>query len=547
MTANAALTAAFRGYTWKAFRDDARSGITVLATSIPIGLALGIASGMGALAGLWCVVVVGFLAAVFGATKALMSGPSAALAVTVSVILAGGVGLAELAIIVIMAGAFQTLFGVFGIGRIVSYMPHVVLQGFISGIGILLCLSQLQTILGTDIPAHGALAVLSALPAAVPVLEPDSVIVAAVTLAVLALWPTPLARWAPSILVALVVSTALAAFWFDRAAVLGALPGGLPELHLALPSLEFVLGAIEPALLLALIGSIYTLMMSLVADSITGAQHDPNRELIGQGIGNMTAGALGAMPGAANPDTLVNLHSGGRTVAATFFRTAGLLALLLGFGHYAGPIPVAAFAAILVKVGWSLVDWRLLTRLNRMRSEYAAVMLLTLGLTVFVNPLAAIVLGLVAAAITQAARFERLELDSVTSAPLLDRTLLGGTDNEAGADTYDARGGVLALQGAFTVASSRKLVRLVGADIRDHEFVIFDFSRVTQVDDSAAHVIGLLIDLAAKENTDVIVAGVSPDIGNTLHAFDALRRVPEERIVSTLHDARRLARKLLEA
>ena len=394
------------------FLDDARSGITVLAASVPIGIALGIASGMGPLAGLWCVVIVGFLAAVFGATKALMSGPSAALAVTVSVILAGSVGLAELAIIVIMAGAFQTLFGVFGIGRIVGYIPHVVLQGFISGIGILLCLSQIQNMLGTDIPAHGgALSVLSALPAAVLVLEPDNVVVAAVTFAILALWPPSLARWMPSILVALVVSTAFGALWFDRAAVLGALPSGLPEFHLALPSFEFVLAAVEPALLLALIGSIYTLMMSLVADSITGAQHDPNRELIGQGIGNMTAGALGAMPGAA---------------------------------------------------------------------------------------------------------------------------------------TFDARGGVLAFQGTFTVASSRKLVRLVGADIRDHEFVIFDFSRVTQIDDSAAHVIGLLIDLAEKENTDVIVAGVPPDVGNTLHAFDALRRVPEERIVSTLHDARRLARKPLQ-
>ena len=178
----------------------------------------------------------------------------------------------------------------------------------------------------------------------------------------------------------------LGAFWLDGVAVIGALPTGLPVPSLALPSLDFLLTAIEPALLIALIGSIYSLMISLMADSITGAQHNPNRELVGQGIGNMAAGILGAMPGAANPGTLINLQFGGRTVVAGVVAAACLLALLMGLGSYAEPIPLAALSAFLIRVGWSLIDWRFLVRLRQMQRGYAAVMLLTLALTAFVDP-----------------------------------------------------------------------------------------------------------------------------------------------------------------
>ena len=534
-------------YSRETFQADALSGITILVTSVPIGIGLGIASGMGAVAGLWCVVIVGFVAALFGGTKALMSGPSAALAVAVSVIVAGGAtSLGEVAIIVILAGAFQILFGVLRAGRFVGYIPHVVLQGFISGVGVLLCLSQVQTVLGTDLPARGAVAMVKVLPAAVSDVNPDSVAIAAVALAFLVFWPRSLERWAPSFVVALIGASVLGAFWFDGAAVLGPLPSGLPDVGLEMPSLEFVLGAIEPALMLALIGSIYTLVLALTADSITGAQHDPNRELIAQGLGNMTAGVLGAMPGAANPDTLIHLKAGGRTVVAAFVRTGGLLALLLGLGHLTAAVPLAAFAAILIKVGWSIVDWRLLARLRRLRPEYGVVMLLTLGVTVLVSPLTAVALGLVATAIVHAVRLERLELDSVKSAPLLDQTILAHDATGTDADPFGARGGILSLQGALTVASSRKLIRMVGADIREHEFVIVDFSGVTHVDDSAAHVFMLLMDLAAREGTEVVVVGVSPDVAETLRAFDALRRVPEEHIVSTLEDALGVSRQFLK-
>jgi len=533
-------------YSWKVFGADARSGVMMLATGLTGGMALGIASGMGPLAGLYCVVIVGFFAALFGGTRAQSSGPSAAIAVIVSVILAsGGATLPEIGIIAAMAGAFQILFGLFRVGRFVAYIPYVVLSGFISGIGVILILSQVQTVLGTDIAARGAVATIGALPAAILQADTDSAVVAAVAMAILIFWPRSLEKWLPAPIAALIAGTALGAFWLDGVAVIGPLPTGLPVPNLVLPSLDFLLTAVEPALLIALIGSIYSLMMSLVADSITGGQHNPNRELVGQGIGTMAAGIFGAMPGAANPGTLINLQFGGRTVVAGIVRAVCLFALLMGLGGYAEPIPLAALAAILIKVGLSLIDWRFLRRLRQMQRGYAAVMLLTLALTAFVAPLTAVAFGLVAAGIAHAVRLERLELDSVISAPLLDRTFLAAGTDEGDAGRYDARVGLLAFRGAFTVASSRKLVRMVGADIREHEIVIFDFSHMTYIDDTAAHVIALLLDRAIKEKTEIIVLGMSDDLKSILNAFDVLRHVAEDRIVGELDEARSLAARLL--
>ncbi len=535
-------------YTWRTFRADARSGVTMLAVGVPGGMALGVASGMGALAGLYCVVIVGFFAALFGGTKAQSSGPSAAIAVMVSVVLAtGGASLAEIGLIAAMAGGFQILFGLFRVGRFVSYMPHVVLSGFISGVGVILILSQIQTALGTDLPARGAVNTLLALPEAVALADPETVILSAATMAVLLFWPRAVDRWAPGPLAAMAVATALGVFWLDGVAVLGALPSGLPAPVLSLPSLDFLLSAVEPALLIALVASIYSLMMSLTADAITGAQHDPNRELVGQGIGNMAAGVFGAMPGAANPGTLINLNLGGRTVMAGIVRAACLLALLLGLGRFAEPIPLAALSVILLKIGWELIDWRFVRSLRRMPRGYAVVMVLTFVLAVFAGPLTAIAFGLVAAGIVHASRLERMELDSVISVPLLDRTFLAADGEEADADPFDARVGLLAFRGAFTVASSRKLVRMVGADIREHEVVIFDLSRVTHIDDSAAHVIALLMERAGKEDTETIIMGMSGEVRVILEAFDVLRRVPEGRIVRELDEARELAERLLAA
>ena len=158
---------------------------------------------------------------------------------------------------------------------------------------------------------------------------------------------------------------------------------------------------------------------------MTRTRHDPNRELVGQGIGNMAAGFIGGLPGAgATMGTVVNIRSGGRTQVSGVLRAAILLALVLGLGEYVESIPHAALAGILMKVGWDIIDWRFITRIRYVQREHLLVMLITLVLTVFLDLVTAVAIGLIAAGMASARQFERLELDSVVSVPLLDRNFL---------------------------------------------------------------------------------------------------------------------------
>ena len=190
-------------------------------------------------------------------------------------------------------------------------------------------------------------------------------------------------------------------------------------------SLSLLVRAIEPALILALLGSIDSLLTSLIADAMTRTRHNPNRELVGQGIGNVVAGLIGGLPGAgATLGTVVNIRAGGQTQVSGALRAAILLALVLGLGKYVEAIPHAVLAGILMKVGWDIIDWRFIKRIHRVQREHLLVMLITLALTVFVDLVTAVAIGLIAAGMAGARQFERLELDRVISVPLLDQSFL---------------------------------------------------------------------------------------------------------------------------
>ena len=217
----------------------------------------------------------------------------------------------------------------------------------------------------------------------------------------------------------------------------------------------------------------------------------------------------------------------------------------MGLGRYVEPIPHAVLAGILMKVGWDIIDWRLLARVHRIQRTHLLVMLATLSLTVFVDLVTAVGIGLIAAGMANAQELEGLELDSVVSVPLLDQTFFSAPD-AAEVDPFSARVGLVAIRGRLTVASSNKLVGVISADIKDHEVVIFDFSEATYLDDSAAMVIEQLMDVATGEQTEVIMMGLSGSVENTLQTLAILQRVPPERVVETLDEARPVAKALLD-
>ena len=240
-----------------------------------------------------------------------------------------------------------------------------------------------------------------------------------------------------------------------------------------------------------------------------------------------------------------------------------LVVMVTQFGSYVAEIPNAVLAGILIKVGLDTVDWRFVSRMHRVQRSHLLVMLLTLGLTVFLDLVTAVAVGMIASAVTSARQFERLELDSVVSTPLLDSQFLDptpetattstGTDDGPDIDLDDvedaffaARVGLVALRGTFSVASASKLINTISVDIQEHEVVILDFSDTVYMDDSAALVVEQLVDAAIEEETQCIVMGLNGLPAITLTALNVLKNVPSDQFVENLDQARVIAIRLLE-
>ena len=535
-------------YELQTFRGDVFGGITAAVVGLPVALGFGVASGLGPLAGIYGAIAVGFFAAVFGGTRSQISGPTGPMSVAMAVIVTSAAdNLSEAFTIVIMAGLIQVLLGVMRIGRFVAFTPYSVISGFMSGIGVIIILVQTLPFLGASVVTGGPLGSIRAWPDAINDVNFNALSIAAVTLAVGAVWPGRLRKFLPPTLAALIAGTLLGVLWLSNAPVIGEVPTGLPDVKLPDLSLGALAGAVQPALTIALLGSIDSLLTSLIADSMTRTRHKPNRELVGQGIGNMAAGFILGLPGAgATLGTVVNIRAGGRTPVSGVIRAGILLALVLGLGKYVEEIPHAVLAGILVKVGWDIIDWRFLTRIHRVQREHLLVMLITLGLTVFLDLVTAVAIGLIAAGMASARQFERLELDSVVSVPLLDRSFLPRQQGADEADSFSARVGLVALRGSFTVASSNKLIDTISVDIRDHEVVILDFSDTVYMDDSAALVVEQLIDAAIAQDTECIVMGLKGPPAATLKTLNVLQRVPESHFAESLDEARETAKGILE-
>ena len=534
-------------YNFQTLRGDLFGGITAAVVGLPVALAFGVASGLGALAGIYGAIAVGFFAAVFGGTRSQISGPTGPMAVAMAVIVTTHADtLTEAFTIVIMAGLIQILLGVMRIGRFVAFTPYSVISGFMSGIGVIIMLLQTLPFLGAAGAAGGSVGVVRALPNAISNVNFSALAIAAVTLVVGVLWPQQFRKYFPPTLAALVAGTLLGVVWLTDVPVIGEVPTGLPQLEMPVFSLSLLVRAIEPALILALLGSIDSLLTSLIADAMTRTRHNPNRELVGQGIGNLVAGFIGGLPGAgATLGTVVNIRAGGQTQVSGALRAAILLALVLGLGKYVEAIPHAVLAGILLKVGWDIIDWRFIMRVHRVQREHLLVMLITLGLTVFVDLVTAVAIGLIAAGMASARQFERLELDRVVSVPLLDQSFLESDESEEETDEFSARVGLVALRGSFSVASSNKLINTISVDIRDHEVVILDFSETVYIDDSAALVVEQMIDSAIAEETECIITSLTGSPAASLHALNVLDRVPAGQFAKDLDEAKEIAQRLL--
>ena len=539
-------------------RGDIFGGMTAAVVALPLSLAFGVASGLGAIEGLYSAVVVGMLAALLGGSKTQISGPTAPLSVAMAVVFVDYADgeLNKALAIVAMAGIIQVLLGALRLGTFVAYTPYAVVSGFTSAVGLIIIIVQVLPFFGTEVALGGALKSLREWPDAITNVDAGALTLGLITLAVCIFWPGRLQRFLPPSVAALIIGTLVGVLWLSDAPTIGEVPTGLPDL--VVPEISFgdLGSALPAAVTIALLGSINSLLTARVADSLTRQNHDPSRELMGAGVANVVVAFIGGVPGAgATSCTVANVKAGGRSRVSGVLCATILAALVLGLGRYVDAIPHAVLAGILIKIGFNIIDWRYLAHIHRVPKENVVVLALTLSLSIVSDLVIAVAVGLVMAALTGARQVERLELDKVISTPLLDMTFLAdpeaeddaGFDLDSDDDPFAARVGLLSLRGSFTAASSTRLFKTMNHDMAEHEVVIFDFTDTAYVDDSAALAIGQLADTARDADTQCIVLGMSSMTDTSVHALDVLREIPEENFVEDLDEARIVARRLLDA
>ncbi len=529
-------------------RGDIYGGLTAAVVALPLALAFGVSSGAGPIAGIYGAIFVGFFAALFGGTPAQVSGPTGPMTVVMALVFTKftgmfpdnpATGVAMAFTVVIIGGAFQILFGVFRIGKYINLVPHPVTSGFMSGIGIIIILLQLGPLLGHATPAGGPLAAGKSLPYFLTDPVTDAVILGLISLAIVYFLPKKLNKILPSPLLALIVGTiALLVFFPEgKATILGDIPTGIPNPQMPTFTLPLLGEMLKSGLILALLGTIDSLLTSLVADNITRSHHESDRELIGQGIGNMAAGLFGGLPGAgATMRTVVNVRAGGQTPISGALHAIILLAVVLGAGGMARYIPHAVLAGILIKVGTDIIDWDYLKRLHRAPKAGVAIMFTVFFITVFIDLITAVGIGMVMAAFLFLKRMSDLQVESITAitephaeAPLTahEAAILKEADNQIL---------LYHIEGPLSFGAAKGMVRRLAA-FKHYEALILDLSAVPLIDFTSSRAIEDMIVDAQGNKRGVFLVGIRPRVKRFLKKQRILQLVETDHIYRNRQDA----------
>ena len=499
-------------------RGDITGGITAGVVALPLALALGVASGVGPMAGMYGAIAVGFFAALFGGTPSQISGPTGPMVVVLAGLFASLSGDVELIFTaVLLAGLFQILFGFLGIGNYIRLVPYPVISGFMSGIGAIIIILQIGRLLGHE-PPGGTLGALGYIPTALADINFATLALGIGTLVIAYKWPASLGKYVPGALAALIIGTIVSLF-ITNVPILGDIPTGLPSLHLPTFETSTLLLVLEAAFILAILGAIDSLLTSLVADNMTRTRHDSSKELIGQGIGNTVAGLIGGIAGAgATMRTVVNIRSGGKERLSGMVHALVLLAVVLGLSPLASAIPHAVLAGILVKVGLDIVDWSYLKRAHSGPRWDFALMLLVLGLTVFVDLITAVGVGVVLAALAYVRQIAQLQIEELKKIP----DTLNDPKENALLERAKGKVSIFSFGGPLSFGAAADLGHHVREWVKPGSRVlILDFSRVPTMDVSASMAVETVTSDAKSSGRQLMVCGASDKIKEVLGNVNA--------------------------
>ena len=530
-------------------KGDIFGGITAAVIALPMALTFGVASGAGASAGLWGAILVGFFAALFGGTPTLISEPTGPMTVVMTAVIASLTaanpeqGLAMAFTVVMLAGVFQIIFGFLKLGRYVTMMPYTVISGFMSGIGVILIILQLAPFLGQASPKGGVIGTVQNIPTLFANINPLETLLAVVTVAILFFYPDKLKKFLPPQLLALIVGTLIAVLLFGDAEIrrIGEISVGLPSLQLPTFSIPQLRTMLVDALVLAMLGCIDALLTSLVADSLTRTEHDSNKELMGQGLGNLISGLFGGIAGAgATMGTVVNIQSGGRTAVSGLTRALILLVVVLGLSQYLTNIPSAVLAGIAFKVGFDIVDWGFLKRAHKISPKAAFIMYGVIILTVFVDLIVAVGVGVFVANVLTIERLSNHRADQVKAVTYDDEEI--ELNNEEKQLLERANGNVLLfyLSGPMIFGVAKAISREHNL-INDYKALVLDLSDVPILGVTSSLALENAIEEAVEKGRQVFIVGASGQAEKRLRKMGVMAKIPQGNIVGDRATALRQA------
>jgi len=518
---------------------DIFGGVTAAVIALPMALAFGVASGAGAEAGLYGAILVGLFAALFGGSPTLISEPTGPMTVVFTAVIAKLIatnpenGMAMAFTVVVMAGLFQMLFGVMRLGKYITLMPYTVISGFMTGIGIILIILQIAPLMGQAAPVGGVLGILENLPQIITSIKFEESMLAVITIAILFLLPAKIKRYLPPQLLALIAGTVVSVMFLgsDEIRRIGEIPTGLPSLQIPVFSVNEWQVMLLDAIVLGLLGCIDALLTSVVADSLTRQQHNSDKELIGQGIGNVMSGLFGGLPGAgATMGTVVSIQAGARSGLAGLVRASILLVVILWAAELTSVIPLAVLSGIAFKVGIDIVDWRFLKRAHLVSLKGAVITYGVIALTVFVDLIAAVGIGLFVANVITVTRLSEIQADDVKAiVNSEDEPEL--TEREANLiDTAKGKVLLLRMKGALIFGASKEITR---KNQRKDEckVLIIDVDEVTYIGVSSALALEETINDMLATGHNVVVSGKDDQPMKRLKKLGVLKNIPEMNIV----------------
>ncbi len=543
------LLSTLKNYDRRQFSRDAAAGVIVGIVALPLSIAFAIASGVTPERGLWTAIIAGFLISVLGGSRVQIGGPTGAFVVIIFGIVAE-YGVSGLIIATFIAGLILIALGVLKLGVIIRFIPRPVITGFTAGIAVLIAVGQLRDALGLSIAKMpGELTgQLQSYVAHIGTFNYQALLIAASSLALLAWWPR-VSRRIPGPLIVLILATAIVHFAGLNVETIGSrfgeISARLPSPHVPDLSWDDIRRLIGPAITIALLGAIESLLSAVVADGMIGASHRSNMELVAQGVANTASAMFGGIPATgAIARTATNVKNGGRTPIAGVVHAFTLLIITLFLGSFAALIPMAALSAILVMVAYHMSEWRAFKSELTSPREDVAVMLVSFLLTVFVDLTVAIEVGMVLAAFLFMKR-----MSDVAGVELVTAGDHGEEIDDTDAiSRYDLppRVEVFEINGPLFFGATSAFRETIGQISNRPRVLILRMRYVPVLDATALHALADVVRRSRGDGTVVLLSGVRASVRETIRRSALADAIGDASFCPTFADAVARARAVVE-